>query len=234
MRHGPVVGSSPRSGIPHHRSHHAGAGGHIRGPTGTQVHLTALLFFILSSQKWVVWTWTGDCWLELRVWVFPDHIYAFPAFHEELPFSPWSLTWLKSPRVTFICLSPVSWEVSMWSVPMWLLAKFGVTLSADMLLVEGDCSWPLGGQLRQVSLLCVLTVIVTSSAGLGTACRVTRGTQQNNLPPHLLCPLTADLFVGSSHFPKIYWLLNPSWLAWMGGDASTNPSVPAHFISYIY
>lgn len=52
----------------------AAAGRRIKGPVGSPVHSTALLFFILSSQKWVVWIQAGACWLEKSVGSLRPHL----------------------------------------------------------------------------------------------------------------------------------------------------------------
>lgn len=107
MREEPVV-VAQESHITETMHHAAAAGRHIKDPVGAPVPSTALLFFILSSQKWVVWIQAGACWLEARVWVLSGYTCAFPACHEEVLFYLWSLNWFKSPRGNFISLPPLS------------------------------------------------------------------------------------------------------------------------------
>lgn len=76
----------------------AAAGRHIKDPVGAPVPSTALWFFILSSQKWVVWIQAGACWLEARVWVLSGYTCAFPACREEVLFYLGSLNWFKEPK----------------------------------------------------------------------------------------------------------------------------------------
>lgn len=61
--------SAQESHITETTHHGPAAGRHIKGPVGSHVHSTALSFFILSFQKWVVWIQAGACWLEMRMWV---------------------------------------------------------------------------------------------------------------------------------------------------------------------
>lgn len=112
------------------------AGRRIKGPVGSPVHSTALLFFILSSQKWVVWIQAGACWLEKSVGSLRPHL-CFSCLTRRVPILSVIMKLIEEPeRKLYFPAPPL--QILMGGVPMWLHAKFALTLSADTLLVESQ------------------------------------------------------------------------------------------------